>query len=358
MVLASVRAVSIVGCALVAFTASAEAQPHAAAPITYATQTMASLEPGLAGGADTSYGYGAHASPSSAPMDVRRTASSTPVSASDAAEQGRRPAWLEQERVGAPYQVNGRWYVPAAEPGYNMVGQASWYGPTFHGQSTASGETYDQEAMTAAHPTLPLNSLVQVTNLENGREVILRVNDRGPFVGDRLIDVSHKAAEVLGFDRQGQARVNVRYLGPAPRHVTDGVAAQERAAPAPSAAPVVTQVAAGPTSLLPSASSRTQEQAEAGAPVEFAPIAQTATVTPVSYTVPSGDYYVQVGAFSNPANAQHVEASVRAAGQVQIAAQGQLYRVRIGPFPDRQAAASAQRTLAEMGYADTILAAR
>ncbi len=370
------RAVSVLlGAQAVLWVALSPAQAERApAPITYAgqggAQTFASLDNNLAGGTDASYGYGVARRTAAAPIDLRRsTASSAPAvapapsqQAASAAEQGR-PAWLEQERVGAPYQVNGRWYVPAAEPGYEMVGTASWYGPTFHGQATASGEPFDQEALTAAHPTLPIPSLVQVTNLENGREVILRVNDRGPFVGDRVLDVSHKAAEVLGFDQQGHARVNVRYLGPAPRHVTDGVMAQGARPPATLSAvqPVSASVATdGPRSLLPP----TQPVADDNAPSEFAPIQPSeANVTPVAYQVAAASgYFVQVGAFSDAANAQRVGAAVRSAGSVQVdtrqTAQGQLYRVRIGPFADREGALSAQRTLADLGYAQTILAAR
>ncbi len=94
--------------------------------------------------------------------------------------------------------------MPTAEPGYAETGIGSWYGPGFHGRATASGETYDQEALTAAHPTLPINSLVQVTNLENGREIIVRVNDRGPFAHQRLIDVSRAARRCLGLSGQGK----------------------------------------------------------------------------------------------------------------------------------------------------------
>jgi rare lipoprotein A len=109
--------------------------------------------------------------------------------------------------------------APAAEPGYEQVGTASWYGAGFQGRRTANGETFDPNALTAAHRTLPVPSLVRVTNLANGREVIVRVNDRGPFAAARMIDVSRAAAEVLGFVRAGHARVHIRYLGPAPRRI-------------------------------------------------------------------------------------------------------------------------------------------
>lgn len=117
-------------------------------------------------------------------------------------------------KVGSPYQVNGRWYRPEQVARYEAVGVASWYGAPFHGRLTANGELYDMWQLTAAHPTLPLPSMVRVTNLTNGRSLIVRVNDRGPFVKDRLIDLSRAAARNLGFEGAGLARVHVAYLGP------------------------------------------------------------------------------------------------------------------------------------------------
>ncbi len=116
-------------------------------------------------------------------------------------------------KIGAPYKINGTWYQPQFVTQYEATGVASWYGEPFHGQHTANGEVYDMEALTAAHPTLPLPSIVQVTNLANGYTLLLRVNDRGPFVSDRLIDLSQAAARALGFERQGLAQVHVTYLG-------------------------------------------------------------------------------------------------------------------------------------------------
>ncbi len=118
--------------------------------------------------------------------------------------------------VGQPYKVAGRWYRPAENRAYDETGIASWYGPNFHGRLTANGETFDQFALTGAHPTLPLPSYVRVENLSNGRSTIVRINDRGPFARDRLIDLSRRTAEVLGFIRNGTARVRVTYVGPAP----------------------------------------------------------------------------------------------------------------------------------------------
>jgi len=116
-----------------------------------------------------------------------------------------------------PYQIRGRWYHPQEDPDYEEVGLASWYGDRFHGRPTATGETFDMNALTAAHKTLPLPGLVEVTNLENGRTVVLRVNDRGPFVDGRIIDLSRGAARELGLLERGVGRVRVRYLGRAPR---------------------------------------------------------------------------------------------------------------------------------------------
>ncbi|HBC52657.1 MAG TPA: hypothetical protein DCZ06_00190, partial [Alphaproteobacteria bacterium] len=117
-------------------------------------------------------------------------------------------------KVGNPYKVAGVWYYPKEEPGYDETGIASWYGKKFHGKYTANGEVYNMDALTAAHKTLPMPVKVRVTNLENGRSLVLRVNDRGPFVHGRVIDVSRRAAELLGFKQQGIARVRVQLIEP------------------------------------------------------------------------------------------------------------------------------------------------
>ena len=115
-----------------------------------------------------------------------------------------------------PYQVMGRWYTPAADPGYDVVGDASWYSYPAQSRTTADGEPFDARLATAAHATLPIPSYLDVTNLANGRTLRVRLNDRGPFVAGRIIDLSRRAAEALGFLAQGTARVRVRYAGPAP----------------------------------------------------------------------------------------------------------------------------------------------
>ncbi len=389
---------------LMAFATVAHAQR---APITFAgqgggasapvTETASLSTAGLSGGDDNSYGYGTPIRQrEGAVIDLRRAearrsepvvfqppaveddeddeippgpmsftpapqqmAQATPIQAqaqpqpASSNEQGPQ-TWLEQERVGPPYEAGGRWYVPTPEPGYQQTGTASWYGPQFHGQRTASGETFDQEALTAAHPTLPIPSLVQVTNLENGREVIVRVNDRGPFSGERLIDLSRGAANVLGFEQAGHARVHVRYLGPAPRRVNaDGASAPE-SVHAPASAPAQA-TEEGPRTLLPP---RQVQSAElAGAPTFERPV--FAPARPGA----SGSYFVQVGAYSDPVNAQRVRDAVSAAGAAVVdtrttASGAELFRVRLGPWNSREEADAARRSLSTLGYSDSVVASR
>ncbi len=121
-----------------------------------------------------------------------------------------------ERQVGQPYSVNSATYVPREAPGYDTVGIASWYGKRYHGRRTASGEIFDMNSGTAAHRTLPFGTRVEVTNLENGRSAVLKINDRGPFVRRRIIDVSRRVAQELGFVQQGTARVRVRLIRPAP----------------------------------------------------------------------------------------------------------------------------------------------
>ncbi|KFC72379.1 Rare lipoprotein A [Devosia sp. LC5] len=119
-------------------------------------------------------------------------------------------------QVGKPYTVRGKTYVPQEDPNYRAVGNASWYGSDFHGRRTANGEIFSANAITGAHPTLPLPSYVRVTNQENGRSIVVRVNDRGPYLPGRIMDLSHRAAEMLGYVNNGSAQVQVEYVGKAP----------------------------------------------------------------------------------------------------------------------------------------------
>ncbi len=140
-------------------------------------------------------------------------------------------------RVGKPYTVGGRVYVPEEDTNYREEGLASWYGDDFHGRLTANGEVFDMASLTAASPTLPMPCYARVTNLSNGKSLIVRVNDRGPYHGNRLMDVSSKAAELLEFRSNGVARVRVEYVGRAPLEGSDDrqlIATLRTGMPAPS----------------------------------------------------------------------------------------------------------------------------
>ncbi|WP_187971825.1 septal ring lytic transglycosylase RlpA family protein [Aquibium microcysteis] len=126
-----------------------------------------------------------------------------------------------RDQLGKPYKVRGKWYKPKEDPDYVKVGAASWYGDAFHGRLTANGEVYDMTHLTAAHPTMPLPSYARVTNTTNGSSVIVRVNDRGPYANDRIIDLSKRAAELLDYQHAGVAKVKVEYVGRAPLHGQD-----------------------------------------------------------------------------------------------------------------------------------------
>lgn len=190
---------------------------------------------GKVGGQDTRSGpqaQTAFASAASAPdLTPAEQAVAAAAEATNGREAGPRPSPLValageeiprgggRYHVGKTYSIGGKWYQPEENPFYSETGLASWYGDNFHGRMTANGEVFDAGALTAAHPTLPLPSYVRVTNLANDRSVIVRVNDRGPFSGSRLIDVSERAADMLGFHRRGTAKVRVDYVERAP---TDG----------------------------------------------------------------------------------------------------------------------------------------
>src|SRR6478735_1397519 len=145
-------------------------------------------------------------------------------------------------RVGKPYNINGRTYVPAENPSYRAEGIASWYGRDFHGRLTANGEVYDMHSISAAHTTLPLPSYVRVTNLDNGRSIVVRVNDRGPYTRSRVIDLSIGTAKALDFYSRGLARVRVEYVGRAPIEGTDDemlMATLREGSPAPAPSKVM-----------------------------------------------------------------------------------------------------------------------
>jgi rare lipoprotein A len=214
-----------------------------------------------------------------------------------------------RSRSGNPpfYDVLGkRYFVLSSSVGYLERGVASWYGPGFHKVRTSTGETYDMYGMTAAHKTLPLPAYVRVTNLQNGRSVVVRVNDRGPFVGNRIIDLSYTAASKLDMLRNGTAMVEVRTLEPVRE--------------APSAAPLnaapITAAAEAP-------------------PPEAADLTGGVSTVPVPRTL-----FIQAGAFSDPKNAERLMEKLRGGGYGKVfvrdneIAGRRMYRVRIGPIPD------------------------
>jgi rare lipoprotein A len=151
-------------------------------------------------------------------------------------------------KLGSPYKIAGRWYTPAEDPNYDRTGIASWYGADFHGRKTANGEIFDMNALTAAHPTLPIPSYAYVTNVDNGRTILLRINDRGPYAHNRVMDLSRRSAQVLGTEHQGLGNVRVRYAGRAPLNGDDS---QERTFLASQ--PWAQQVASAPSARMPDA---------------------------------------------------------------------------------------------------------
>ncbi len=182
-------------------------------------------------------------------------------------------------KVGQPYEVGGQWYTPREQPDYDEEGIASWYGPTFYGHRTADGEIFNASDMTAAHPTLPMPVYVRVTNLDNGRQAVLRVNDRGPYANNRIIDVSEHAAEVLGFKRAGTAHVRVQYLSRADNGAAppdegrndDAAVADNAPSPAADAAASAADAAEAARTAALNAASAGADMAARGAPVAVSP---------------------------------------------------------------------------------------
>jgi rare lipoprotein A len=268
-------------------------------------------------------------------------------------------------KVGSPYQINGKWYTPRVDYDYDETGLASWYGEAFDGQATANGEIYNLNELSAAHKTLPLPSIVEVTNLRNGRALRLRVNDRGPYVDGRIIDLSRRAAQLLGFEMAGTTPVRVRILkeesiqvaeaakrgqsGPV-RLAAIAVAAMppQQAPPPPvRTAPTPQPIAAAPSPEPAQAEPPPREPppveiAEAPPPASrrnwpalIAPAhAETLRPTAIS-SGSSGRIFIQAGAFAVPENAQRVRARISALGNAQVVPAEvngtALYRVRLGP---------------------------
>lgn len=245
--------------------------------------------------------------------------------ARDAAKLGNWPV-----KIGKPYQVAGINYYPADDREYAQTGVASWYGPGFHAGSTANGERYDQDDLTAAHRTLPMPSWVEVENLDNGRKLTVRINDRGPFARERIIDLSRKSAQLLGVDRAGTAQVRLRRVYPAGR--------EEMAHPLPltspplvvAAAPIAAQIPEVTTVALPTGG-RTPEPAEAS-------------------------WLVQVAALADGGRVAWLKGYLSSFGPVLTQSlAGGLTRVRLGPYGSEAMASAALAQVRAAGYADARL---
>jgi rare lipoprotein A len=290
-------------------------------------------------------------------------------------------------KVGQPYQIDGSWYYPAEDLSYEETGIASWYGEKFHGRDTANGEAFDLNALTAAHRTLPMPSIVQVTNLENGRTMQLRVNDRGPFARGRIIDLSRRSAQLLGFEQQGTAKVRVKILAPesiqvamiarqngtdtgralaeappaaAPREVVVAQALPPpgSAAPVPPPAPpnAITYTrnpASGaqtaPPPPAPFAPSLTAQLASAAEPP---PLSDNVSVVPIAPT----QIWIQAGAFATRENLSRAQARLVAVGPVRITetrVSGMtVSRVRVGPAANVDEADRLLARVVESGFAE------
>jgi rare lipoprotein A len=264
-------------------------------------------------------------------------------------------------KVGRPYRVAGRWYHPRENPDYDRVGTASWYGTAFHGRRTSNGEVYDMYALTAGHPTLPMPSYAYVTNLQNGRTVLVRINDRGPYARDRLIDLSYQTARTLGFHNHGLARVRVRYAGRAPLNGDDSAERRYLAAQSWYSGGRVAQVTPPPlttgsvsakrvrtidyatTSATPSPPTWSVTQYRRG---ELEGKKQAETIL----TKPAIDTFVRVGPFASRDEAERLRYMLGGPELSVIEASGShsdpAYRVRLGPYDDADAASAMTRIVA------------
>ncbi len=260
-------------------------------------------------------------------------------------------------KVGKPYQIRNQWYYPAEDLEYSESGIASWYGKEFHGLLTANGELYDMDTLTAAHRTLPMPSAVRVTNLENGRSIVLRVNDRGPFASGRIIDVSRRAAGLLGFQRQGTAKVRVDVLPDESRNLklaalnSPAGRAQQIAIVASPREEVTREPLAGvpeSNAVLPAAKSAAVTRPE----ITEAALPTAVSIEPITNT----SIFVQVGAFGDFGNALKIRDQLYRLGQTSISrirsGDLDLYRVRLGPIRDIRDADSVLAEIAGAGVAN------
>lgn len=259
-------------------------------------------------------------------------------------------------KVGNPYKVDGDWYYPKEDTSYDSTGIGSWYGPQFHGKKTANGEVFDQNSISAAHPTLPMPTIARVTNLENGRSLIVRINDRGPFARGREIDLSRRSAELLGYRVQGTAKVRVQYLGRAPLYGEKMPKQFAKAAPNESfVMPKAAQDQQDNQNIVPALPSTPVKIAALGA--AMAPIANAPAVTGQveQIGVPAvSDLFVQAGAFSSQGNAELVRQQLAPLGDATVTpinVNGQtLYRVRVGPVESLESADTVLSRVVQQGH--------
>lgn len=261
-------------------------------------------------------------------------------------------------KIGKPYQVGGVWYYPKADYEYDETGIASWYGPGFDGKRTASGEIFDTNGLTAAHKTLPMPSMVRVTNLENGRSIAVRVNDRGPFEAGRVIDLSRRGAQLLGFIDKGTARVRVEIMAEESQVLAAAASKSggDTLPPPPKAAPAGEVTAGG---LEPIAGSKVspgnnqQQAAPSAAPAGGSAVGQLELPQPdgkvTQVAVKPTNIYIQAGAFLRQANANQLSGQLKKYGAVRVApvtvGAQRYYRVRIGPLASVE---EADKTLKRM----------
>ena len=260
--------------------------------------------------------------------------------------------------VGNPYQVAGRWFNPREQPGYDKTGTASWYGEAFHRRRTSNGEWFDMNTLTAAHATLPLPSYALVTNLENNRQVVVRVNDRGPFVGTRVMDLSKRAADVLGYRIKGKAQVRVKLIGPAP--IEDSMGHMVAMNQAMMQGASVGQLVAMSNDVSARAPETALAMNEPKAPrMKKLPFAVSAEAQPVSFepvvALPKA-YIVRVGVFHDMNNANTAYQQMQVYGQARIVkavgANGPLYRVEMGPLESKADAEAALTAAIGEGFED------
>ena len=269
----------------------------------------------------------------------------------------------EPVKIGEPYSVGGKTYVPADPVIYDEVGYASWYGEEAIGKPTANGEDFVPSAISGAHKTLPLPSYVEVTALDSGRTILVRLNDRGPFSDDKLIDLSRGAAEQLGITGDGAGAVRVRRVNP-PEQEKALLRARQRAperidtpqpllkvlrgrlAQVPASQPAQVQAARPVVQAIPASSSSSRRGASFDTPTPPSPKPAPKTATPAKPV--SGGYVVQVAALSSQSRA---EALARQIGAHAVAA-GPVWRVRYGPYPSQEAAQAGVKAAAAKGFAN------